>query len=74
MLNAMTITSKDSQMPLKILKPSFVFEYPTRLLISIDTITIPPQSIRVVLDEIDDEMRAIENAAMFDFWKFEAMD
>jgi hypothetical protein len=70
MVDTMTITSKDNPMPSKIMNLSSLFDSP------IDTITIHPEVLRVIfeINEIDNEMRDIENAAMFDFWKFEAVD
>ena len=47
-------------------KPSFVFASP------VSTITIHPTVLNVFyeINEIDDEMRGIENAAMVDFLRF----
>ncbi len=45
----------------------------------INAVTVYPDVLTVYFDvgntnEIDDEMREIEHAAMVDFWKFENMD
>ncbi len=75
MANTMTITFNKYPIPtpLNLLDLSSLFDIP------IDTMTLHQKPVRVILDiddieDIDEEMRALEHISMMDFWKFEAMD
>lgn len=70
MAETMTITSKDNLSIPKIVNISSFFDS------QVETKTIRPKTLKEIFGimDIDDEMRDIENAAMIDFWKFEAMD
>ena len=71
MTNTVTITSKDVSIDFqKVANLASLFNSST------DTKTIYPISFTVVyeVNDIDSEMREIENAAILDFRKFEALD